>query len=154
MTNLSLLLTNLKSAQSHAGIESFWDRITQGKVLRETTLQLLLLGSLRSVCMTQDLPVTPCLSSKEPGLVSDCLFSGLVFDGREKYRVREGQRGVTDSRDSYVLTECGEREVEINVQSPRGAGNTLQAQEARASLRTWEVQGPQHCTEGNRRRWA
>ena len=61
---------------------------------------------------------------------------------------------MTDSRDSYVLTECGEREVEINVQSPRGAGNTLQAQEARASLRTWEVQGPQHCTEGNRRRWA
>lgn len=108
MANLSLLLMNLKSDQSHAEIESCWDRVTQGKVLRETTLQLLLLGSLRSVCMTQDLPVTPCLSSKEPGLVSDCLFSGLVFDGQEKYCVGEGQRGVTDSRDSHVLTVWGE----------------------------------------------
>lgn len=43
---------NLKSDQSHAEIEGCWDCVTQGKVLREVTLQLLLLGSLRSVCMT------------------------------------------------------------------------------------------------------
>lgn len=59
---------------------------------------------------------------------------------------------MTDSRDSYVLTESGAKEVEIKLQSLRGAGSALQAQEARASLRTWEVQGLQRCTEGNRRR--
>lgn len=40
--------------------------------------------------MIQDLPVTPCLSSNEQGLVCVCLFLGLVFDVQEKYRVGEG----------------------------------------------------------------